>query len=305
MRGYLIVVVAGLGLAMQAGALRAAEPYDVYDRAAGYGVDTLERRVEKLEKKLSGQALSGINEQVDRLQSEVQRLRGELEKATNEVARVKKLQKEEFADVEAKLQQLGKAQTDLQAQVQALTPPAPGAAPGTVPGDGSAPIPGQPTDPAAAVPGQAPAPGTTPADPAAAQAAAAPPAVAPREAAYQKAFGILKEGRYPEAIRELKAFLTAYPSGEYSDNAQYWLAEAFYVTKDPAAARSAFDTVIKSYPQSSKVADAMLKLGFIDYDIGQYAQARATLSEVMRTYPNSSAAKLAEKRLERMQQEGR
>jgi len=305
MRGYLIVVVAGLGLAMQAGALRAAEPYDVYDRAAGYGVDTLERRVEKLEKKLSGQALSGINEQVDRLQSEVQRLRGELEKATNEVARVKKLQKEEFADVEAKLQQLGKAQTDLQAQVQALTPPAPGAAPGTVPGDGSAPIPGQPTDPAAAVPGQAPAPGTAPADPAAAQAAAAPPAVAPREAAYQKAFGILKEGRYPEAIRELKAFLTAYPSGEYSDNAQYWLAEAFYVTKDPAAARSAFDTVIKSYPQSSKVADAMLKLGFIDYDIGQYAQARATLSEVMRTYPNSSAAKLAEKRLERMQQEGR
>ncbi|WP_139556380.1 tol-pal system protein YbgF [Methylotetracoccus oryzae] len=305
MRGYLIVVVAGLGLAMQAGALRAAEPYDVYDRAAGYGVDTLERRVEKLEKKLSGQALSGINEQVDRLQSEVQRLRGELEKATNEIARVKKLQKEEFADLEAKLQQFGKAQTDLQTQVQALTPPAPATAPGTVPGDGSAPIPGQPTDPAAAVPGQAPPPGTAPADPAAAQTAAAPPAVAPREAAYQKAFGILKEGRYPEAIRELKAFLTAYPSGEYSDNAQYWLAEAFYVTKDPAAARSAFDTVIKSYPQSSKVADAMLKLGFIDYDIGQYAQARATLSEVMRTYPNSSAAKLAEKRLERMQQEGR
>ena len=305
MRGYLIVVVAGLGLAMQAGALRAAEPYDVYDRAAGYGVDTLERRVEKLEKKLSGQALSGINEQVDRLQSEVQRLRGELEKATNEIARVKKLQKEEFADLEAKLQQFGKAQTDLQTQVQALTPPAPAAAPGTVPGDGSAPVPGQPTDPAAAVPGQAPPPGTAPADPAAAQTAAAPPAVAPREAAYQKAFGILKEGRYPEAIRELKAFLTAYPSGEYSDNAQYWLAEAFYVTKDPAAARSAFDTVIKSYPQSSKVADAMLKLGFIDYDIGQYAQARATLSEVMRTYPNSSAAKLAEKRLERMQQEGR
>lgn len=306
MRGHQFAVVAGLSLVMHTGTLRAAEPYDVYDRAAGYGVDTLERRVEKLEKKLSGQALTGITEQVDRLQTEVQRLRGELEKATNEIARLKKVQKEEFAGVEDRLQQLGKAQTDLQTQVQALTPPAPGAAAaGTPPADGSAPGPGQATDPAAAVPGQTPVTGVAPPDPATAQAAAVPPAVAPREAAYQKAFGILKEGRYPEAIRELKAFLAAYPSGEYSDNAQYWLAEAFYVTKDPAAARSAFDTVIKSYPQSSKVADAMLKLGFIDYDIGQYAQARATLSEVTRTYPNSSAAKLAEKRLERMQQEGR
>jgi TolA-binding protein len=49
----------------------------------------------------------------------------------------------------------------------------------------------------------------------------------------------------------------------------------------------------------------MLKLGFIDYDIGQFEQARATLNEVVRSYPNSSAAKLAEKRLEKMKQESR
>lgn len=304
MRGYIFAGIAGLALLLATGSVQAVEAYDVYDRAAGYGVDTLEKRVEKLERKLSGQALTGINDEVDRLQSEVQKLRGELEKATNEIARLKKVQKEEFAGVDERLTQINKAHTELQTQVQAITPPT--AVSGTVPADGTIPpVPGQPGDPSAVAPGQTGTPPGAPTDPAAAQAAAVPSPVAPREAAYQKAFGILKEGRYPEAIRELKAFLAAYPSGDYSDNAQYWLAEAFYVTKDPAAARSAFDTVIKTYPQSSKVADAMLKLGFIDYDIGQFGQARATLSEVIRTYPNSSAAKLAEKRLERMQQEGR
>lgn len=303
MRGHIFAGIAGLGLVAVTGHLAAAEPYDVYDRAAGYGVDTLERRVEKLEKKLSGQALTGVTEEVDRLQSEMQKLRGELEKATNEINRLKKVQKDEATAVDERLQQLSKAQTDLQAQVQGQNPQNV-AVPGAVPADGAVPVPGQPVDPTAAASGQ-PAPvAGTPTPPAVPQAAAAPPPVPPREAAYQKAFGILKEGRYPEAIRELKAFLAAYPTGDYSDNAQYWLAEAFYVTKDPAAARSAFDTVIKSFPQSSKVADAMLKLGFIDYDIGQYAGARATLNELIKSYPNSSAAKLAEKRLERMQQEG-
>lgn len=302
MRGHIFAGVAGLALLVEVGSLGAAEPYDVYDRAAGYGVDTLEKRVEKLERKLSGQALTDIGEDVDRLQSEVLKLRGELEKANNELNRLKKAHKDEFTGVDERLQQLSKAQADMQAQLQSVAPP-PAAVPGATPADGTIPVPGQPVDPAATTT----APGVAPVDPAAAaaQQPAAPPPVPPREAAYQRAFGILKEGRYPEAIRELKAFLAAYPTGDYSDNAQYWLAEAYYVTKDPAAARTAFDTVVKTYPQSSKVADAMLKLGFIDYDIGQYAEARATLSEVIKSYPNSSAAKLAEKRLERMQQEGR
>jgi tol-pal system protein YbgF len=227
-----------------------------------------------------------------------------LEKTNNELNRVKKAHKDEYAAQEERLQQLGKGQSDMQAQLQSMTPQ-PAGSPPSVPADGSVPPVAPPSDPSAVSPG-AVAPTGVPPDPNAAPGAVPGPAPIPqREAAYQKAFTTLKEGKYPEAIRELKAFLSAYPSGEYSDNAQYWLAEAYYVTKDPAAARTAFDTVIRTYPQSSKVADAMLKLGFIDYDIGQFEQARATLNEVVRSYPNSSAAKLAEKRLEKMKQESR
>ncbi|CAL1241856.1 tol-pal system protein YbgF [Candidatus Methylocalor cossyra] len=126
-----------------------------------------------------------------------------------------------------------------------------------------------------------------------------------RQAAYEKAFKTLKEGRYAEAIRDFKNFIAAYPSGENTDNAYYWLAEAYNVNRDFPAARDTFRKLVKDFPHSPKVPDAYLKLGFIEYETGQYAAARDLLNDVIKRYPNTSAAKLAEKRLERMRQEKR
>lgn len=276
------------------GAMLAAAPYDdTYDQAAGYGVETLENRVAKLEKKLGGQALAKMAGDTEKLQAEVLKLRGELEKAENEVERLKRQHKEDYGNIDQRLQQVIANQSVMQAQLQAAAaaaPATPPAAPATAP-DGSVP----PPAPTAGADQNSAAPAPPP-------AAAAPPP--PRELAYQKAFGLLKDGRYADAIKDFKGFMGAYPSGEFSDNAQYWLAEAYYVTKDYGAARMAFDQVIKGFPQSAKVADAMMKIGFIDYDRGEYGEARNALSDVVKRYPNSSAARLAEKRLDRMQQEG-
>lgn len=126
---------------------------------------------------------------------------------------------------------------------------------------------------------------------------------ADRQAAYQGAFNSLKNGEYPEAIRRFKSFIATYPSGEYTDSAYYWLAEAYYVNRDFLTARDNFYVVVQEFPSSAKVADAYLKLGFIGYEIGQYDTARNTLNYVITHYSGSSAAKLAERRLERMRQE--
>ena len=48
---------------------------------------------------------------------------------------------------------------------------------------------------------------------------------------YQAAFDLLKDGKYPEAISGFKQFLTTFPNSALADNAQYWLGEAHYVTK--------------------------------------------------------------------------
>lgn len=273
-----------------------AAPYDsTYDQAAGYGVETLENRVEKLEKRLSGQALAKMLGDMEKLQSEVLKLRGELEKADHELERLKKQQKDDYTSMDQRLQQVMATQSVMQTQMQVAAPAS--AAPPSSPDASS-----QGLEPSTENPAQNAAPtlpGSAPVEP-----VPPPVPVPPREIAYQKAFATLKEGRYADAIKEFKSFMAAYPSGEFSDNAQYWLAEAHYVTKDYGAARVAFDNVIKGFPQSTKLADAMLKIGFIDYERADYSAARAALMDVAKRYPNSSAAKLAEKRLDRMQQEG-
>lgn len=151
------------------------------------------------------------------------------------------------------------------------------------------------------------------------QAQAAPPAVsaapaaAPvgggspeqERAAYQQAFDKLKDGRYDEAITLFRGVLANYPNGKLSDNAQYWLGEANYVTRRYREAIAEFGKIVANYPQSLKLPDALLKLGFSHYELGEWAKAREHLEQVIARYPQSSAATMANNRLQKMKSEGR
>ncbi|MEM8844847.1 MAG: tol-pal system protein YbgF, partial [Pseudomonadota bacterium] len=119
------------------------------------------------------------------------------------------------------------------------------------------------------------------------------------------AFLLLKQRRYDESITAFENFLQSYPNSKYAANAQYWLAEANYVTKRYDVALVEFDKVINQYPTSSKVPDARLKIGYTQYELGDYAQARTTLTRLRAQYPNSTVAGLAQQRLERMEREER
>jgi len=134
--------------------------------------------------------------------------------------------------------------------------------------------------------------------------AAASATVAEEKAAYQLAFDSLKEGRYKKAKEQFNKFLKDYPDSIYAGNAQYWLGEANYVTRNFTQAVEEFNQVLKLYPASSKIPDAMLKLGYTHYELKQYSQARTVLQELRKLHPNSTAARLAGKRLDRMRKEG-
>ncbi len=318
--------------------------YDpAYDQGGGgYGAVTLDERVAKLEKKLSGDNQMELINRMEQLQSDVLRLRGEVEELTHRLETAKRQNKEQTLDLERRIQALTapppaseqpvtSEETSTSEQDANLTSPT-GASPTQQPSvltqapNNSATTPAPPpTSPASApapspVPtlGTAPVPQSTarPVEPAkqpsptyAAQTRLPPP-IAPspeteaRQAAYQKGFNLMKDGKYADAIKELKSFLATYPKGEYADNATYWLAEAHYVNRDLLAARDSFRKVVKDFPQAVKASDAQLKLGYIDYDTGQWTAARDSLGEVIKRYPDSTAAKLAQKRLEKMKQEG-
>jgi tol-pal system protein YbgF len=120
------------------------------------------------------------------------------------------------------------------------------------------------------------------------------------QAVYTQAFDALKAGSYSVAITGFKDFLSSYPASPLAENAQYWLGEAYYVTRDYDSASSAFRTVLQKWPQSRKAPDALLKLGFTQYELKRYADSRTTLQEVTQKYPDSDAARLAAERLQRI-----
>lgn len=122
---------------------------------------------------------------------------------------------------------------------------------------------------------------------------------------YQAAFELLKEGRYEQAANAFSQFLETYPDSNLADNAQYWLAESYYVTQQYRKALPAFEKVVTQYPDSRKVPDALLKIGYCNYELGEWNDARAALSRVSSDYADTTAARLAQQRLERMQSEGR
>jgi tol-pal system protein YbgF len=129
------------------------------------------------------------------------------------------------------------------------------------------------------------------------EAAPAAASVGDEKQRYQLAYDALRNGHTAQAITEFNALLSKNPKGEYANNAQYWLGEAYRVNQDVDSARKAFNNVVQNYPGSAKVPDALLKLGIIEIEQKNAAKAREYLTRVTADFPSSTAAHLATKKL--------
>jgi tol-pal system protein YbgF len=229
----------------------------------------------------SRQILMEMHSRLEALQREVQELRGALEVQEHRSSSLEQRQRELYVDIDRRLRRIEAAAADA---------PAGGAGDMMVPSSPEpVPVP-VPVPPAAQTTAPAPAPAAD---------------VQAERQAYERAFDIIKAGRYDEAITEFRSFLSRYPGSTYSANAQYWLGEANYVMRRFEEAADEFAKVLKFYPDSAKAADAMLKLGFSQYELQRWDDASATLQQVIERYPSSTARQLAEGRLQRMRMEGR
>lgn len=221
-------------------------------------------------------AMFDLLARVEQLQAEVQQLRGMVEEQSQTIADLERKQKNMYADLDGRVQSLA---TPAPAQPQAA--PAQPVATGT---------------PAV----QAPVTSSVSA-PVTNVAAPAQNAVQGSEKErYQQAYDSLRNGHNAQAVKMFETLLVDYPAGEYADNAQYWLAEAYKVNREIDKSRAAFNKVIVQYPNSAKVPDALLKLGYIEADMQNSVKAREYLLRVTNNYPNSPAAHLAAKKLAQM-----
>ena len=99
----------------------------------------------------------------------------------------------------------------------------------------------------------------------------------------------MKQQRYEPAALAFQQFLVSFPDSQLADNAQYWLAESFYVTDQFDDALTQFSVVINQYPDSRKVPDALLKTGYCNYELERWNDARSALTRVQGEYSDTTA----------------
>jgi tol-pal system protein YbgF len=229
----------------------------------------IEARLIRIERVVENQSLVELSSEIERLRSETSALRGEIETLRFETENSDSRQRELYVDVDRRLQSLETAPRAFEPPPSAPSsfgaPAASGAAAGVAAAGSGAAVAARPTG--------------------------------SDQQNYQAAFDMISGRRYAEAGAAFETFLTQFPTSPLADNAQYWLAETHYVRGQFDQALPAFRKVLEQYPQSAKLPDALLKVGYCQIELGDRNAARTSLQEVMRQFPDTTAARLASQRL--------
>jgi len=281
-------------------------------------VQTLDARLGRVERVLD-QSLLGQLQRIDGLQQELRELRGELEQLANENRQLRQRSGDLYTDTDQRLGELERYRESAERRAREVPLgedglPLPGfeggldeTLGGFSPGlDETASVGADGTDASAA--GASPGRFVSARD--AGQGGGNQPvsvrtnATQVEKQAYGSAYDRLARGDNQGAMAEFDAFLERYPDGPYSFNAWYWTGEAKYAERRFGEAIEDFLVVTESFPNSTKVPDAQLKIGFALYEQGEYGQARGVLESVRDNFEGRSAGVLARKRLQKMDREG-
>lgn len=272
----------------------------------------------------SGTGLLAIMQILHAMRAQLRSLENQAEITNHKIELLRSQQQSFLADIDRQLRRLRRKQ-GVETPSPAFVPSAPGStssvppstaaqppaaatvppgAPATPPAGGANVPPGGASAPAAQPPASPPGaaspaanpnvtivpPDTTgtgtPATPAAPQASGA-------QALYAQAFDALRAGHYRHAVAGFQKFLARYPRDRRDSEAQYWIAETQYIERNYKAAKISFRTLVYAYPQSKRVPNAWLKIGYMAKWQGHPDKARTIWQNLMQRYPMSAAAQVA------------
>ena len=149
---------------------------------------------------------------------------------------------------------------------------------------------------------------TTPEPGAAAEAEASPGATAEQpvvaaqgevspDQLYRAAYEDYMRGNYDLAAQGFQEYLRRFPETDLSDNAHYWIGEAYAAQDLNQEAIAVFSRLLEDYPNSEKAAGAQLKKGLLYLEDGDQGQGVVNLQYVVYEHPGTREAELAREKL--------
>lgn len=116
--------------------------------------------------------------------------------------------------------------------------------------------------------------------------------------AYNQAMTLLNKREFDLAQRALQAFVAQHPTNSLVVNAQYWLAETYYIRRNYQQAALGFSDAYKKYQQHKqkgkkgqsavKAPEILLKLALSLKEMGNKADARITLDQLESEFPHAA-----------------
>ncbi|MGH7505563.1 MAG: tol-pal system protein YbgF, partial [Longimicrobiales bacterium] len=106
------------------------------------------------------------------------------------------------------------------------------------------------------------------------------------------------EGAYSTARAAFEALLDQYPNDPLAPEAQYQLAETYYLEQEYDRAIEELEKVERQWPRSARAPAALLRAGVISEEQGERDAARAYYEQVRQRFPSSDEAREAARRLE-------
>ena len=111
-------------------------------------------------------------------------------------------------------------------------------------------------------------------------------------ALYDDAFNDIRDAKYDSAAVKFQQFMDKYSTHPLAANAQYWLAETYYVKQDYHQAAKLFAQDYQDYPQGSKASASLLKLGLSLSKLGKKDDACLSLKQLKKEFPGDETPEI-------------
>jgi|SRR5579859_1818113 len=149
----------------------------------------------------------------------------------------------------------------------------------------------------AAPAGAAPAGGGTTAAPTTGATTMPAPPTPSADTLYSSGYRDLNTGKYELSRTEFQDYLKYFGTTDLASNAQFYVAESYYMERNYQQAVAEYDKLLTGYPKSFKLAPGRLRKGLALIELGRKTAGIQELREVIKRFPGSEEDRKARSKL--------